>query len=92
MAETAGPVALDIGYSDEVTVFLDGVPLFSGVNGWESRYPGYLGYVRLGSDTVHLPLAVGANELVLAVTDDQRFGWGFAARLPPGAVAVGDSE
>ncbi|MHC4811314.1 MAG: hypothetical protein ACYTEV_13255 [Planctomycetota bacterium] len=92
VVKEAGPVALDIGYSDEVTVFLDGEPLFSGFNGWESRYPGYLGYVRLGNDTVHLPLEAGANELILAVTDDQRFGWGFAARLPPGSVAVGEPE
>jgi hypothetical protein len=91
-AVEAGTVPLEIGYSDEVTVFLDGVPLFSGANGWESRYPGYLGYVRLGNDTVHLPLGAGPNELVLAVTDDQRFGWGFAARLPPGVVTVGEAE
>jgi hypothetical protein len=91
-AAEAGTVALDIGYSDEVTVFLNGVPLFSGVNGWESRYPGYLGYVRLGNDTVHLPLRAGDNELILAVTDDQRFGWGFAARLPPGSVTIGGVE
>ncbi|MFQ5350009.1 MAG: hypothetical protein ACE5EG_06175, partial [Thermoanaerobaculia bacterium] len=82
------PVPMEIGYSDEVTVFVNGVPLFSGVNGWESRYPGYLGHVRLGNDTVHLPLGQGANELLLAVTDDQRFGWGFAARLPPGGVTA----
>lgn len=88
VAAEAGPVPMEIGYSDEVTVFVNGVPLFSGVNGWESRYPGYLGHVRLGNDTVHLPLGQGANELLLAVTDDQRFGWGFAARLPPGGVTA----
>lgn len=82
VAEAAGTVALQIGYSDDVTVFLNGQPLYSGTNGWESRYPGYLGYMKLGNDTVHLPLRQGRNELVLAVTDDQRFGWGFAAELP----------
>ncbi len=49
-------------------------------------------HVWLGSDRVHLRWRVGANELVLAVTDDQRFGWGFAARLPAGSVAVGEPE
>ncbi len=82
---------MDIGYSDEVTVFLNGRPLYSGINSWQSRYPGYLGHVALGNDTVFLPLRVGTNELVLAVSDDLRFGWGFVARLPD-AEATPDTE
>ncbi len=82
-----------IGRRDAVAAEPDVRAVEGGDDGWQkSRYPGYLGYVRLGSDTVHLPLEAGANELVLAVTDDQRFGWGFVARLPPGSVTLGDQE
>jgi hypothetical protein len=80
-AEEAKTATLSVGYSDAVTVFLNGRPIYSAVNGWESRYPSYLGYVETGHEFVHLPLMRGSNELVFMVTDDQRFGWGFAARL-----------
>jgi hypothetical protein len=78
-------VPLELAYSDEVTVFLDGRPLYSGVNRWEGRYPGYLAPVGLGAETVYLPLKRGSNELIVALTDEA-FGWGLIARVPP----VGD--
>jgi hypothetical protein len=65
-------------------VFLNGRPLYSGVNRWEGRYPGYLAPVGLGAETVYLPLMRGANDLIVAVTDEA-FGWGLIARLPPGS-------
>ena len=71
---------LHLGYSDDVTVFLNGKPLYAGINGWESRYPGFLGLLHIDSDTVALPLERGENELIFALSDDQRFGWGLAAR------------
>ncbi len=74
-------VALDLGFSDEVTVFLNGKPVYSGINAWESRYPGFLAPVKLGDQRIFLDLHEGRNELVLAVTDDQRFGWGIAAAI-----------
>lgn len=72
---------LEIGYSDDVTVFLNGEAVYSGINGFESRHPEYMGFVKPQFETVHLKLRAGKNEIVLAVTDDQRFGWGFIARL-----------
>lgn len=78
--EQARVQPLEIGYSDDVTVFVNGEPVYSGINGWESRHPGYFGFVKAGYETVHLRLRQGDNEIILAVTDDQRFGWGFAAR------------
>ena len=45
-----------------------------------SRYPGYMGFVKIGNDSVFLQLMTGNNELIFAVTN-QRFGWGFAAQL-----------
>jgi hypothetical protein len=78
---------LDITYSDEVTVFLNGRPLYSGVNRWQGRYPGSLGSLAPGTETVYLPIARGRNELVVAVTDEA-FGWGLVARTPPGTDQV----
>jgi hypothetical protein len=72
---------LELGYSDDVTVFLNGEPVYFGVNGFESRHPEYMGFVKPEFENVLLKLRAGDNEITLAVTDDQRFGWGFIARL-----------
>ena len=74
-------VLLELGYSDDVTVFLNGEIAYTGVNGFESRHPEYMGFVKPEYESVALKLRPGDNEIVLAVTDDQRFGWGFVARL-----------
>ena len=80
-ASEARLVLLEIGYSDDVTVFLNGEPVYRGINGFDSRHPEYMGFVKPEFEKVYLKLRPGNNELVLAVTDDQRFGWGFIARL-----------
>lgn len=80
-ATRARAVLLELGYSDDVTVFLNGEPVYSGVNGFESRHPEYMGFVKPEYENVLLKLRPGDNEIILAVTDDQRFGWGFNARL-----------
>ncbi len=74
-------VLLELGYSDDVTVFLNGQPVYSGINGFESRHPEYMGFVKAGYENIFLNLRAGDNEIVLAVTEEQRFGWGFIARL-----------
>ena len=73
---------LSLGYSDEVTVFLNGTPLFRGRSAQSFRDPGFLGIMDVEDDAVYLPLRAGANELVLAVTEFGG-GWGFIARLAP---------
>jgi len=83
-ADSEGSVPLDLAYSDDVTVFLNGRPLYSGHGGWSTRYPGFFGALRRGFETVWLPLRRGDNELLLAVSDAQVFGWGFAVSLPAG--------
>ena len=74
-----------IGYSDDVTVFVNGAPISSGVNGWNTRIPELQSFVDPRFERVWLPLVRGPNDIVLAVTDDQRFGWGAAMTLaePP---------
>ncbi|MGD9588371.1 MAG: family 16 glycoside hydrolase [Pyrinomonadaceae bacterium] len=77
----AGRAKLELGYSDDVVVYLNGAAVYNGVNSYESRHPEFMGFVKPGFENVFLDLRRGRNELVLAVTDGQVFGWGFAARL-----------
>ena len=46
---------LDIGYSDDVSVFLNGQILFRGRSAQNFRDPGFLGIVNTGNDAVYLP-------------------------------------
>jgi hypothetical protein len=71
---------LYIGYSDEVSVFLNGKILFRGRSAQNFRDPGFLGIVNPENDAVYLPLRNGSNELMLAVSE-LGGGWGFICRL-----------
>jgi hypothetical protein len=71
---------LEIGYSDDVSVFLNGKILFRGRSAQSFRDPGFLGIVNPENDAVYLPLKKGRNELVLAVSE-LGGGWGFICRL-----------
>ena len=71
---------LYIGYSDDVSVFLNGQILFRGRSAQNFRDPGFLGIVSADNDAVYLPLKKGANELLLAVSE-LGGGWGFVCRL-----------
>ncbi|HYV18795.1 MAG TPA: hypothetical protein VFC25_07185 [Verrucomicrobiae bacterium] len=71
---------LALGYSDEVTVFLNGTILFRGRSAQNFRDPGFLGIMDAEDDAVWLPLRKGKNELMLAVTE-LGGGWGFVGRL-----------
>ena len=71
---------LYIGYSDDVSVFLNGKILFRGRSAQYFRDPGFLGIVNPENDAVYLPLKKGPNELVLAVSE-LGGGWGFICRL-----------
>ena len=72
--------ALSIGYSDEVSVFLNGQILYRGRSAQNFRDPGFLGIVNPENDVLYLPLRKGRNELVLAVSE-LGGGWGFICRL-----------
>ena len=72
--------ALALGYSDDVSVFLNGKILWRGRSAQRFRDPGFLGIMDVENDTVYLPLRRGVNELILAVSE-LGGGWGFIARL-----------
>jgi hypothetical protein len=71
---------LEIGYSDDVSVFLNGKILYRGRSAQGFRDPGFLGIVNPENDAVYLPLKKGHNELMLALTE-LGGGWGFICRL-----------
>ena len=71
---------LEIGYSDEVSVFLNGKILWRGRSAQAFRDPRFLGIVNPENDAVYLPLKKGPNELVLALSE-LGGGWGFICRL-----------
>jgi sugar lactone lactonase YvrE len=67
-----------IGYSDVVSVFLNGKILFEGQSAYQQRDPSFLGIIGLW-DALYLPLEKGDNELLLIVTEAFG-GWGFVCR------------
>jgi hypothetical protein len=71
---------LEIGYSDDVSVFLNGKILYRGRSAQGFRDPGFLGIINPENDAVYLPLKKGSNELMLAVSE-LGGGWGFICRL-----------
>lgn len=79
-AERSEIVALEIGYSDDAMVWLNGSPVFRGYNGFNGRYPGFLGLMVGAAEQLFLPLRPGENTLVIAV-GERAFGWGLKARI-----------
>ena len=73
---------LALGYSDEVSVFLNGKILYRGRSAQAFRDPGFLGIASPDNDSVYLPLKKGKNELVLALAE-LGGGWGFVCRVEP---------
>jgi NADH:ubiquinone oxidoreductase subunit len=71
---------LEIGYSDDVSVFLNGKILYRGRSAQGFRDPRFLGIINPENDAVYLALKKGSNELMLAVSE-LGGGWGFICRL-----------
>jgi hypothetical protein len=71
---------LYLGYSDDVSVFLNGKIFYRGRSAQNFRDPGFLGIVNPENDAIYLPLKKGRNELMLAVSE-LGGGWGFICRL-----------
>ncbi len=80
-------VPVHLGYSDEITVFLNGAPLFTANDSYSFDRPRREGLIEPDQAVVYLPLVAGDNELVLAVTDVFG-GWGLMGRLEASASGV----
>lgn len=72
----------DFGFSDEVTVFLNGQPLFSGDARYSHDNPRQEGLIGYWQGTLYLPLKKGKNEIILAVSEVFG-GWGVMGRFEP---------
>ena len=70
---------MHFGYSDNVVIYCNGKPIYSGINAMNFRD---LGEFYLLGDAVYLPLRKGRNEIVYAVTDFFG-GWAFSGRVEP---------
>jgi len=66
------------GYSDYISVYLNGQPVYFGVSAYQSRDRSFLGIVGF-NDNLFLPLKKGDNELVVMVGECSG-GWGFCVR------------
>lgn len=71
---------LYLGYSDDVSVFVNGKILYQGRSAQNFRDPGFLGIMNPENDAIYIPLKKGSNELMLAVSE-LGGGWGFICRL-----------
>ena len=80
-AEEAGRQRFDFGYSDRVSVLLNGELLMSGNATYSFNFPRRQGLIGLDQGTLYLPLAEGRNELVLIV-DEVFGGWGLMGQFP----------
>jgi hypothetical protein len=83
-AAAAGVRAFDLGFSDRVTVFLNGRALFSGDASYSFDNPRREGLIEPGQARVYLPLSAGENELALLVADSFG-GWGIMGRFEDAA-------
>jgi hypothetical protein len=77
-AESDSLLRVNFGYSDIISVFLNGRPLYSGNAIYQSRDRSFLGIVGYFDD-LFLPLKKGDNELLLLVAETMG-GWGFCFR------------
>ncbi len=80
-ADAAKTVRFQYGFSDRVTVFLNGRAIAYGDDTYQTRDYRHLGTVGL-YDSVFLPLDAGENELVFAVTESFG-GWAIKAAFDP---------
>lgn len=93
-AREAGEVNLNLGYSDEIDLFVNGRRVFSGSSRYQGRDPSFLGILGL-HDQVPIQARKGLNEILLMVTEHFG-GWGFMIRadeeLTPKPTAHSETE
>jgi hypothetical protein len=87
-APSPGTYALELGFSDIATVFLNGTPVYRGNATYSFDEPRREGLIEYEQARLHLPLKEGDNELAIVVSDVFG-GWGLMARwVDTGALTV----
>jgi sugar lactone lactonase YvrE len=77
-SDVAETRSFNFGYSDAVSIFVNGEIVFLGNSAYRQRDPSFLGIVGL-FDAVYVPLKRGENELLFWVAESFG-GWGFMCR------------
>lgn len=80
-AAEAGVRRLRLGFSDEVTVYLNDQILYYGDQHYSFNFPRQEGLIHLDQASVYLPLKKGDNEIQLVVSEVFG-GWGLMAQFP----------
>jgi hypothetical protein len=80
-AERAMIKRLNLGYSDDAIVAVNGVPLFYASDSYSFTFPRRDGLIGLDQAAIYLPLVEGDNEVVVGVSDVFG-GWGIMGQLP----------
>lgn len=80
-AESAATRRFNFGYSDDVSVFLNGRLIFAADDSYLFNFPRRQGLIGLHQATLYLPLEPGENELILAISDVFG-GWGVMGQIP----------
>ena len=73
---------LNLGFSDYVTVLVNGEPVFGGDAHYSFDQPRQEGLIGLAQAVLWLPLRPGENEILLIVADGFG-GWGLMGQLEP---------
>jgi len=79
-------VAMELGFSDLISVFLNGEKIFEGDLRYSYQQPMRQGFF-VPQSTLFLPLRAGRNELV-AVVAESFGGWAVSARFPGEGVST----
>lgn len=79
-SDRARTARLDLGFSDDASVFLNGRLLYSGRHSFSTNFPRRQGLITLDQAAIRLPLESGENVLVVAVSDAFG-GWGVMGRV-----------
>jgi hypothetical protein len=86
-SQSAQIAKMELGFSDLVTVFLNGTPIFQGDHRYSYAEPIRPGFFQPNEAALFLPLEAGRNELVIVVVESFG-GWALAARFPDGSVTT----
>ena len=72
-------VGLECGFSDALSLEVDGQTVFSGENTFKGgNDPATQGYIELGAHTIQRTLGAGPHVLTAALRVSEGFGWGLA--------------
>lgn len=79
-SDEARTVRLDLGFSDDASVFLNGRLLYAGHQAFSANFPRRQGLIGLDQASLYLPLRGGRNTVLVAVSEIFG-GWAVMGRI-----------